>query len=986
LIPGGIFGTVGVTSSVPFHLSHPEWLILLPVAAVWTLGWARRSDSSLAPRRLRWALALRLAGLLVLVLALAGLQWRRPDFGMNLFFLLDRSDSVPGAVQEQARQLANRWAREKPGTDKGGFLVFGSEAALETTATSVAEAERIQTVVPTDRTDIAAAIRLGTAAFPEQGQRRLVLLSDGNENVSDGLAAIRSARSLGVDLDVVALGSRRGEDLSVQKVEVPASVKQGQAFDVRLVVGTEQARTATVRLYRDNRAIAEQEVVLEPGRNLLSVPQKLDEPGFHAYEVVVDAPGDTVAQNNRASGFIQIRGDPRILVVSSDPEADRFLVQALRAARLEVRVVRETELPSTLAEIQSHDAIVLGNVSAGDLGPDGMRLLESAVRDFGVGLVCIGGDQSFAAGGYRSTPLEEALPLDMELSSRKVLPKGALGLVMHGMEFANGNQVAREIALAALDALGPTDEMGVWLWDGTEKPLFPLQSVGSKTALAQQIAGMNQGDLPGFEGLMTLALGDLQKSTANLKHLIVFSDGDPSAPSDALMQQYLAGRITVSTVMIGGHVQPTTMERMAQQGRGRFYDVRSAAQLPQIFIKEAAVILKSAISEEPFRPQVAAGSELTRGIGSWPMLQGHVATTPKPRAEVPLLTGNGDPLLAHWQHGLGRSVAFTSDARSRWARDWIGWSQYQQFWSQAVRWSLRRVDSSDHAAKVGIDNGVGFLSVESLDTEGNFRNFLDLRAAVVGPGGRRTDLVLEQTGPGRYEGRFAAAEVGAYLVNLLEMKDGRPVGSQVLGASVNHSPEFETDGPDRARLQRLADAGGGSVLDPETDNPFLRNRRRTFRASDLWQVLLQCFVVLMVIDVGVRRVEVDPSEWARWWAGIRSRLGWGSLKTPSPVEEGLQSLLTARDRVREGRTRVGQAGEAVVPVGGPDPTAAEGMSPSGGSGKPEIPDPRGAATQPDRVVGETGSGSVAGEPSTPTSRLLEAKRRAQRRSGGDVES
>ncbi|MFM7215438.1 MAG: VWA domain-containing protein, partial [Verrucomicrobiota bacterium] len=484
MIPGGIFGTVVVTSSVRFHFSHPEWLILLPVAAVWTLGWARRSDSSLAPRRLRWALALRLAGLLVLVLALAGLQWRRPDFGMNLFFLLDRSDSVPGAVQEQARQLANRWAREKPETDKGGFLVFGSEAALETTATSVAEAERIQTVVPTDRTDIAAAIRLGTAAFPEQGQRRLVLLSDGNENVGDGLAAIRSARSLGVDLDVVALGSRRGEDLSVQKVEVPASVKQGQAFDVRLVVGTEQARTATVRLYRDNRAIAEQEVVLEPGRNLLSVPQKLDEPGFHAYEVVVDAPGDTVAQNNRASGFVQIRGDPRILVVSSDPEADRFLVQALRAARLEVRVVRETELPSTLAEIQSHDAIVLGNVSAGDLGPDGMRLLESAVRDFGVGLVCIGGDQSFAAGGYRSTPLEEALPLDMELSSRKVLPKGALGLVMHGMEIANGNQVAREIALAALDALGPTDEMGVWLWDGTEKPLFPLQSVGSKTALA----------------------------------------------------------------------------------------------------------------------------------------------------------------------------------------------------------------------------------------------------------------------------------------------------------------------------------------------------------------------------------------------------------------------------------------------------------------------------------------------------------------------
>ncbi len=926
-------------------------------------------------------MGLRLSGFLILILALAGLQWRRPDFGMNLFFLLDRSDSVPGPVQEQARQLANRWAREKPETDKGGFLVFGAEAALETTATSVAEAERIQTVVPTDRTDLAAAIRLGTAAFPEQGQRRLVLFSDGNENVGDGLAAVRSARSLGVTLDVLPLGSRRGDDLSVQKVEVPAAVKKGQAFDVKLVVGTGQARVATVRLYRNERAIAEQEVTLEPGKNLLSVPQKLEEPGFYSFDVSVDTPGDTVPQNNRASGFVQVRGDPRVLVVSSDPEADRFLVQALRGARLEVRVVRETELPSTLAEIQSHDAVVLGNVSAGDLGPDGMRLLESAVRDFGVGLVCIGGDQAFAAGGYRSTALEEALPLDMELSSRKVLPKGALGLVMHGMEFANGNQVAREIALAALDALGPADEMGVWLWDGIEKPLFPLQAVGSKTGLAQQIAGMNQGDLPSFEGLMTLALGDLQKSTANLKHLIVFSDGDPSAPSDALMQQYIAGRITVSTVMIGGHVQPTTMERMAQQGRGRFYDVRSAAQLPQIFIKEAAMILKSAISEEPFRPQVAAGSELTRGIGSWPMLQGHVATTPKPRAEIPLLTGNGDPLLAHWQHGLGRSVAFTSDARSRWARDWVGWSQYQQFWSQAVRWSLRRVDASDHNAKVGIDNGVGVLSVESLDAEGNFRNFLDLRVAVVGPGGRRTEVVLEQTGPGRYEARFPAPEVGAYLVNLLEMKEGRPVASQVLGASVNHSPEFETDGPDRARLQRLAEAGGGKVLDPESDNPFLLDRRRTFRSTDLWQGLLECFVVLMVIDVGVRRVDVDRSEWVRWWAGIRSLLGWGARTSTSPAEEGLQSLLTARERVRESRTRAGQGAKSGVPVVEAARTDEEATWATGSPRKTGSGVASDAPQKQEGIGSEPGSVESPVDPSTPTSRLLEAKRRAQRRPG-----
>jgi hypothetical protein len=116
---------------------------------------------------------------------------------------------------------------------------------------------------------------------------------------------------------------------------------------------------------------------------------------------------------------------------------------------------------------------------------------------------------------------------------------------------------------------------------------------------------------------------------------------------------------------------------MASLGRGRFYDVRSPYDLPQIFIKETAVILKSAIYEEPFKPQVRSMSEVVRGINpsEYPSLLGYVATTPKARAEIPLWTDKGDPLLAHWQYGLGRAVAFTSDAKPKWARIWMNWEK-----------------------------------------------------------------------------------------------------------------------------------------------------------------------------------------------------------------------------------------------------------------------------------------------------------------------
>lgn len=958
-----------------FQFTHPEWLLLALPAMTWTVWLAMRSDASLAPWR-RWASGgLRLLLVLLLVLGIAGIQWKRPQEGMVTLFLLDRSDSVPSAQQEQARETANIWAKAKKEVDLAGFLIFGSEAALETTATKVSEADKIQAVVGSERTDIAGAIRLGTAAFPENGQKRLVLFSDGNENVGDAVGALVSAVQLGVTLDVVPLGAVRGGDVSVQRLVIPANLKKGQTFEAKIFATSDKAQTGTVRLYRNDQLLGEQHVQLDAGKNLFSFPQTLQDPGFYSYQVQLEVAGDSVAQNNRATSFANVRGDPRVLLISADPAQDANLVTALRSANLEVRAGDVGQLPSTLAELQSYDVLFLSNISAGDLGPDMMRLVESGVRDFGIGLVCIGGDNAFAAGGYRNTPLEAALPLDMELSSKKVLPSGALVLVMHGMEFGNGNQVSREIAVAALDSLGPQDEMGVLLWDGTERWLFPLQKVGDKRALARQIAGMNQGDLPSFQGLMQMGHDALKDSTANLKHMIVFSDGDPGAPSDLLMKELTGIRVTVSTVMIGGHVQPTTMERIAGLGNGRFYDVKSPAQLPQIFIKEAAVILKSAIFEEPFRPQVAAASEVIRGIGpgEFPTLRGYVSTTVKPRAEAPLLSEKGDPILAHWQYGLGRSVAFTSDAKSRWAQDWLGWSKYQQFWVQVARWAIRRVDAADFNTQVSIDNGQAQISVEALDQEGNFRNFLKLRTTVVSPRGVRQDVILEQSGPGRYEAKFETREVGAYLLNLQELDEqGGIRGSQVLGASVNYSPEFNASEPNLPFLRRLVELGRGKMLDPQADNPFLLNRIRTFQARDLWDLLLQILVCLFVLDVGLRRVDIDREEWGRWLDRLKSRLGFGSARKAAESEESMSALLARKKQVQ---TQQEARQEPVVPMSGPSREdlfrPRQTVAPPEGGGV----EAGGVSSSEEKPAGTTDPKAVDGG----TNRLLEAKRRAQRK-------
>jgi uncharacterized membrane protein len=952
-----------------FQFTHPLYLLTLVPALAWVLWFAWKSDAQLSPGR-RWAaLLIRLAVLFSLIFAIAGLQWLLPVEGMNIFFVMDRSDSVPSPQQEAAREYINKASKQMQKVDKAGVIVFGSEASIESAPNSAVDLQKIQAVVGTERTDLAAAIRLGTAAFPETGQKRIVLLTDGNENVGDAMSAALAAKPLGVTIDVLPMGVTRANDVSVQKVQVPPKLKKGQAFDVKIFVQAEQAGPATVRLIRNNQYLGEQRVDLAAGKNLFSFPQTLPEAGFYSYDVRVDAPGDPLPQNNRASGFATVRGEPRILVVSAQPDQDRSLAEALKTARLGVELVAINKFPSSLAEMQSYDSIFISNLSAGDLGKDRLKLLESAVRDFGVGLVCVGGDQTYAAGGYRGTPLEATLPLNMELDSKKVLPSGAVVLIMHGMEFNNGNQVARDCAQGVLAALGPSDEMGVLLWDGDEHWLFPLQKVGKKTELARQIAGMNQGDLGTFQQIISMAHEALKKSTSNLKHIIIFSDGDPGAPNQATMQAIVGDRITVSTVLISGHAGPDTMIWMADQGKGRFYDVTSPDDLPQIFLKETAVILKSAIYEDPFKPQVRSLSEVVRGIAAneYPTLLGYVATTPKARAEIPLWTDKGDPLLAHWQYGLGRSVAFTSDAKSKWARIWLTWDKYRQFWSQIGQWSLRRLENADFTTDVSVDNGEGLINVEAVDEQGNYRNFLNLQAAVVSPEGEKQTVRLEQTGPGHYEARFPTKQVGSYLLNLMDIKDGQLRGSQVVGASVNYSPEFIATEPNLNLLRRLAESGGGKILEPSVPalNPFSHDRRKTFQPKDLWESLLKLAIVLFTLDVGVRRVQIDREEWEK----LRRRLFfWQAAQRNPAAEESLSALLARREQVRTTKTAPAQPKpdlfRPLKPV--TEETSSEpGTKPD--SSRPSEPQPK----QP--------SADAPAEPASTTSRLLEAKRRAQKR-------
>jgi hypothetical protein len=272
---------------------------------------------------------------------------------------------------------------------------------------------------------------------------------------------------------------------------------------------------------------------------------------------------------------------------------------------------------------------------------------------------------------------------------------------------------------------------------------------------------------------------------------------------------------------------------------------------------------------------------------------------------------------------------------------------------------------------VTVDKGQGVINVEALDEKGNYRNFLNLQATVLSPKGERQVVRVEQTGPGHYEAKFPTKEVGAYLVNLTQVEKGQPVAGQTVGASVNYSPEFAAGEPNLNLLKRIAETGGGAVLDPYNvgANPFTHDRIKTHQPKDLWEWLLEWAVILFVLDVGVRRIQIDREEWNK---ATRTLHRWiffwkGTPRTPE-AEESLQTLLARRGQVRSTRTGAGVE---------PRPDLFQPQQP----GVPvDLPD-AGAPQSPPRIKpAETEPKSAEEEkPVTTTSRLLEAKKRAQQR-------
>ncbi len=846
-------------------LSKPLFLIIvLLVPFIWLM--MKRADAQSLSKKRMVIGVLRSMLILVLGLALADPKILSHSDRVNVFFCLDVSESVPDDQRRKANAFIQQAAAEMQEDDRAGLIVFGKHPSLEITLKPKLDALNIQSILNPHNTNIRDALQLAIGRLPPQGKNKIVVFSDGNENRQHSRDMAYLAGSMGIEIFPVPLATWFGKNEAfVKSMVTPSEVALETPFDIRLVLNSSVQNKGELIILKNGNLFVRHPVKLNAGTNVFTFADKLSESGLFLYKAVANFSDDTFYQNNEGLTFVNATRKARILYLVDKDRSTTFVAEALRIQGLDIDFKHIKNLPGALHGFIDYNAVILDNVSGRSISFSTMEQIEKYVKDTGGGLVMIGGDTSFGAGYYKNTPVEKALPVFMDTPTDIKLSELNLIFVIDKSSSMTSSykdksklEMAKIAAFTSIEMLNPIDSVGIVTFDTEFDWTVPITAARERRKIAENLSRITEGGGTDLYPALVDVQRILNPITSGRKHVIVLSDGETEeADFKSLVRSMSASGISISTVSIGQGANMTLMRSIAEWGGGRAYYTDDPNNIPKIFTSETKVISKKSITEKSMQPDIKLSGEMLQGLlkESLPAIYGQVITYPKPESRLLIETELG-PLLAAWQYGLGRSVAYTSDLSNRWGKDWVKWKHFGQFTSQMVKWAQRRETGRQFIAAVDRQDKKLNFRVDVISEQNRFVNHLKLNTKVLLPSGLDHIFSMEQKAPGRYVGTFPAEEIGAYYFSVYSNSGDLAETPRTFGFGIPYAEEFKITTINEDLLKDLASTTRGRVLsiDHIPDDLFHDNSGSKESDASIWPYLVMVFLLLLVADVAIRKL------------------------------------------------------------------------------------------------------------------------------------
>jgi Ca-activated chloride channel homolog len=821
---------------------HPIFLLLLLLLPV---VWLR---FRVPGRTAQLSLVLKCAAFTALVIALADPWAQMLVRKLAVTVLMDTSASMPRESIQRGQSMLRDLVRHNSGAQLR-LITFGGTAKLQELPQQADRVVIPQTVDPNAgmTTDMESALQLALSTFPQQGARRVLVISDGNENRGHVLTEALRARESGVSVSTWPVGGTARMPVQLASISMPSEVFSGEHFTLSLRLNSAKALPARVSIVSQGQEIGAASVNLHAGANDVDVNGQMANAGVNVLETHITGEG---AEQILFTQAISVR-QPRILYIFGGSGPSQPLLDSLQRAQIDVD--RQTDFPSSGK--QDWDAVILDDYPLNQLSPDEETALDKYVFSGG-GLIFIAGENNAELPEKPDTPVEKLLPVQ----GQPEFAKGettALVLVLDKSQSMKGLKIAmtREAARESLKALRPIDKIGVIAFDEVFRWVVPLQSAADTNRITELIDSINADGGTSIYPALQSAIEAIRRERVTRRHIILMTDG-LSNPGDfpQLEQDAATRHIPVSTVGVGNDVDRTLLEEIARTTSGKSYFVENPEKIPQIISGEVRDPTVSSIQERDLRVTQVRPVEFTDGIDfdHAPHLLGFVKAKAKDRSETILRVDTGDPLLTRWQYGLGRVVAFMSDAKSRWSANWVKWDSYGTLWPQLVR----DVSHRDRTVRVGVRPGnregeavVFYDALSQTDNKGepSLGGTGVPRILASSPSAPSREIALEETAPGHYEARIPADQRGLYRIVSGDAELSLPEAG-----FYRESEELKPQGINMALLTEVSRITGG-IIRPSAEQ--LLNDKGSFvrESSPLWAYWLVLALLLDLIEVAVRK-------------------------------------------------------------------------------------------------------------------------------------
>ncbi len=931
-------GMVILSTVYRLYFAQPWWLLgcLFVIPVIW-LGFRYLGGLSRARRVM--AVAARCVLILILIALLARLTRARKSDEVAVIAVIDRSLSIPSELQKAGLDYLRRAVSEKPAEDMFAVVDVAETASISKLPGKDRTLRERNSTLTGEQTNLADGIEMAMAIAPPDAGVRIVLISEGNQTSGDLKEAARTTAMNKVPIDVLAVRYEYEREVIFRRMAAPTRARSGQTVSLRFILNsTAPARGRLLLTLNDNPIdlVPDSPEVAAPvnlkvGTNVKTISLPVGMRGTHEFKAVFipeDSSLDRIEQNNTASAMTFVSGPGHVMVCGVDAEVCKGFCEALRESEINCRYRPADEFPDNLAMLMDVDAVVLVNTDSSRFTFQQQQMLCRYVTELGGGFIMIGGAESFGAGGWIGSPVADILPVECEPPQKKQMPLGVLVLVIDRSGSMAGEKLeaSKVAAVAAARGLSRLDYIGVVFFDSQAEWLVPLQLAEDKDSISRSIRGLvSGGGTDVYAGLVEAAKA-LQEHRSGVRHVILLTDGQTAgADCRPLAAQMGNNDITITTVAVGPNADKKLLYYIARVAGGRFYPVSDPQKVPQIFVKEAQVVRRSLIVEESFVPIVTYSlSEILKGLQMpLPGLDGYVLTGLKGGLSQTVLSkGEGDPVLATCQAGLGRCLAFTSSVDSRWASNWLNWGGFGRFWEQAVRWSARPSQPSDCEVMVDVKRRWVNVGVESLDEQGDFMQLAHIDAQVIKPDMSTSEMEFSQVGPGQFQGNFQAGSSGSYIVNVRyrQLGEDKPMRFVQAPVTVPFAPEFRDLRDNAPLLAEVSKITGGRILgaDPAQAGLFSHEGLKFPESRlPLTRPLLLAWIVVLLLDVAVRRVVID-------FRAIGAKLVSLVKRRPKAAKGGqtLERLRKRRSKIRRQLFKRGKEA-ASRRYGGADENKAE---------------------------------------------------------------